>query len=84
MGQVILTWIRSVWAILNGPNHDPVVIGLLFGTAALLFSHVTLFLSFRARLKDKDERIEDLVGQRNKFQDFVLKAKNIDRKSSQP
>ncbi len=41
-----------------------------------------MWWNFRARLKDKDERIEDLVQSRNRFQDIVLRDHEIERKTS--
>jgi hypothetical protein len=80
--KAIIEFLKSLWQVLNSPNNDPVVIGLLIAVAALMISNVINFMSFRARLKDKDERIKDLVEQRNKFQDLVLQSKGVTRKSS--
>ena len=80
--KAIIEFIKSLWQIMNSPNNDPVVIGLLIAVAALIISHMINSMSFRARLKDKDKMIEDLVEQRNKFQDLVLQSKGLTRKSS--
>ena len=73
---------KEIWRILNQPNNDSVVISLLFAGIALVFTNISNYISFRGRLKDKDKRIEDLVEQRNKFQEFVLNSKGLERKSS--
>lgn len=82
MGAAFLQWLKSCWSILNGPGNDPVVLGLITALTSILLAHIMAFLSFRARLKDKDLRIADLVEQRNKFQDLILSAKGITRKST--
>jgi hypothetical protein len=80
--KAIIEFIKSLWQIMNSPNNDPVVVGLLIAVVALIISHVMNSMSFRARLKDKDKTIEDLVEQRNKFQDLLLQSKGLTRKSS--
>lgn len=73
---------KAIWNILNSPNNDPIIVALIIAFFALLYLNINNFFSCRARIKDKDKRIEDLVEERNKFQDTVLKLKGIDRKSS--
>ena len=73
---------KAIWNILNSPNNDPIIVALIIAFFALLYANIHDFLNCRARIKDKDKRIEDLVEERNKFQDIVLKSKGIDRKSS--
>jgi hypothetical protein len=80
--KAILEWIKSVWEIFNSPKNDTIIIGLLIALAGIIVSNITMYFSFRARLKDKDKMIVDLVDQRNKLQDYILKGKNINRKTS--
>ena len=82
VGNALLQWIKSCWSVLNGPGNDPIVFGLITALGGILLAHVMAFMSFRARLKDKDERIADLVEQRNKFQNLVLNGKGLSRKST--
>ena len=82
MSNAFLQWARSLWEVLNGPNNDPIVLGLIIALSGILLAHGMALMSFRARLRDKDQRIEDLVDQRNKFQDLVLSAKGVIRKST--
>jgi len=81
--KTILDLFTALWAIFNSPNNDTIVVSLIIASLALIFSHVSMYLSFKRVLKEKDERIKDLVSQRNSFQEIVLAAKGINRKSSQ-
>lgn len=78
----MLEGLKAVWQVLHGPDNDPIVVGLLIGWLGLVVSHVTMFISYRRVLREKDRRIEDLVDQRNLFQDIVLKFKGLARLSS--
>jgi hypothetical protein len=80
--RAFLTECKTIWQVVNGPGNDPIIISLIVGLGLSIASHLAGFLSYRARLKDKDERIADLVDQRNKFQEIVLKGQGIERKSS--
>lgn len=79
----LLDYIKALWQVLNRPDNDGVVVGLLIACAALLFTQVSNFFSCRSRLRDKDERIRDLVEERNKLQEVLLREKGIERKSSE-
>lgn len=72
----------AIWATINSPDNDPIVIALIIGWAALLFANFRVFLANKARLADKDKHIEDLIKERDKYQEFVLGKKGIARKSS--
>jgi len=78
----LFNFVKAIWNILNSPNNDPIIVALIIAFFASLFVNIRNFLNCRTRIKDKDKRIEDLVEERNKFQDIVLKSKGIDRKSS--
>ena len=68
--------LQHIWTVLTGPNNDPVVLGLIFGWLALLLSHIRVYFNYRAVLRAKDAHIEDLVKQRNKFQNLILRERN--------
>ena len=74
--------LKSIWEILNSPDNDPIIVGFLIALVGLFVAHLRGIFNCRARLKDKEERILDLVEQRNKFQDKVLGNKGIKRRSS--
>lgn len=74
--------IKAVWLTLNGPDNDEIVVALIIALGILLYNNIKSFFEYRARLRDKDKAIEDLVQQRNLFQDKVLNPTNIQRKSS--
>jgi hypothetical protein len=78
----MLNGLKEIWQVLNGPGNDPVVVGLLVGWLALVLSNVSMFLSYKRVLTEKDRRIEDLVEQRNKFQEIVLTHKGLTRLST--
>ena len=66
----------------SGPNSGPIIFGMVIALFALLVSYIFLWLQFHARLSDKDRHIEDLVNERNKLQDYILRNKGLTRKSS--
>ena len=65
--------LKAIWDIFNGPDNDSIVVALLVGWLALIYAQVRVWWNTKRLLKEKDDRIEDLVGQRNFFQDIVLK-----------
>lgn len=83
MGAAIQSIIKGYRDIADGPGHEAVIFGLIIALLAIIVGHLMAFFQFKARLNDKDERIKDLVEERNKFQHIVLKGKGISRKSSQ-
>ena len=82
MGDAIIKCIKAVWQILHSPDNDVIVVALLIAFVPLFISQVRGFLSYRKILKEKDTRIEDLVEQRNLFQDIALNKLGIKRISS--
>jgi|GEM_PF-6910415 len=72
----------ELWKTLNSPGNDPIIIGAIAVIIALLISNIRSYFSFKKLILDKDTRIKDLVEQRNKFQDIVLKDLGSKRKSS--
>jgi len=74
--------IISIWNIFNSPNNDPVIAGLIIGLVAVLWANISMFRNFKARLKDKDDHITDLVSERNKLQDYFFKHMDMERKST--
>ncbi len=82
MGTGIKEFIASIWQIVNGKENDPIVIGLIIGLFSVIIANFSLYLSFRARLKDKDLHIKDLVNERNKLQDYFFKHMNLERKTT--
>jgi len=80
--KAIIEIIKNLWRILNSPNNDPVVLGLIIAVFALLISSIRGFFNCKALLREKDKRIEDLVKERDKLQDYLLKIKGVQRKSS--
>lgn len=72
----------ELWKKLNSPDNDPIIIGAIAVIIALLISNVRSYFSFKKLIDDKDTRIKDLVEQRNKFQDIVLKELGSRRKTS--
>ncbi len=71
--------ISAIWKILNSPDNDPVVIGLLLGWSALLVAQTIMFFSYRRLLNSKDRHLEDIIEQRNLFQEVVLKGQGLKR-----
>lgn len=82
MFKGLINGLAAFWGVLNGPDNDPIIVGLLFGWLALVVAQVSMWRSYRAVLKAKDDRIEDLVETRNTFQDLALKQHGLKRKSS--
>ena len=82
LGKACLEWIKAIWYIFNSPDNDPIVIGLLIAIFSLIAAYAITSRSNRRLIAEKDERIEDLTKQRNKFQNIVLQSKGIERKSS--
>lgn len=80
----IIGYGKCVWDSISNPDKTAVIIGLATGWFSLIVSHIIMYLSFRGRLKEKDIRIEDLVEQRNKFQELVLEQRGIERKTTKP
>jgi hypothetical protein len=74
--------LKEIWQVLNGPGNDAVVVGLLLGWLGLFVSHFTMLISYRRVLSEKDRRIEDIVEQRNLFQEIVLTQKGLTRVST--
>lgn len=82
MLKAITNFATALWDTFNSPNNDPIVLGLLIAVGALLFSHLTGYFNYRKILGEKDARIKDLVQQRNLFQEMVLCAKDVKRKTT--
>lgn len=78
----MLQGFKQFWQIIMSENNDPVIVGFMVAFAALFYAQVRIFFNNRKLLKAKDERIQDLVDQRNKFQNIALREKDIERKSS--
>lgn len=74
--------IDGFMTLAKGPNNEPLIFGLIIALFGVLVGHCISLWQYKARLKDKDERIKDLVEQRNQFQEIVLQSKGIKRKSS--
>jgi hypothetical protein len=75
-------FIESIWEVINSPNNDPIIIGFIIGFSALLISSIRSHINYRKLIKEKDERIKDLINERNKLQNFLLKQKNVERRTS--
>ena len=73
--------IKAVIEYVN--NEQSILIALVIGLIALLYSHFHVWFAYRGRLADKNAHIKDLIGERNKLQDFVLKQKGRKRLTSE-
>lgn len=83
LGAVLGT-IKKIWDILNAPNNDPIIVSLVIGWGAFLFSFLMVWLSYRARLIDKDKEINRLVDERNKWQEFFFEERGAKRLTTKP
>jgi len=63
-------------------GKEGIIVGLAISSVSLLIAQLSIYFKNRYVLKEKDKRIEDLVEQRNKFQDIVLNEKGLKRKST--
>lgn len=77
-------YVKCIWAILNGPNNQPIIVALVLGWFSLILSQIGTFFTYRARLKDKDGEINRLVEERNKLQDYLLRNKGMQRLTTKP
>jgi hypothetical protein len=74
--------VEKFFELAHGPGQEPLIFGLIVALASLIISHVLALIQFRGRLRDKDRHIDDLVQQRNRFQEVALQSKGITRKST--
>ncbi len=78
----MLQYLKGIWEICNGPNNSPILIALGIGYFALGVAYIRIYFSYRAILKEKDKRIEDIIETRNFFQNLFLQQYGVERKSS--
>lgn len=73
----------AIKAVIEYANKEQsILIALAIGLIALLYSHFHVWIAYRGRLADKNVHIKDLIEERNKLQDFVLKQKGRKRLTS--
>ena len=65
-------WIKAIWTVANSPGNDPVIVGLVLASFAMLCGYSISFWRTSQLLKEKDKRIEDLVQERNRLHDVLL------------
>ena len=63
-------------------DNEYVMFSLILVCIMLLFNNWKISNAYKDRLKDKDEHIEDLVKQRNMFQEKLLNLIDIKREST--
>ena len=63
-------------------QDNGLVVPLSIAVVVLMYSHIHIWLSHRARLSDKDKHIEDLIDERNKLQQFLFEQQGRDRLTS--
>ncbi len=78
----MIQYFKAIWDICNGPNNSPILIAFGIGWVALALAFIRIYFSYRAILKEKDKRIEDIIETRNFFQDLFLQQYRIERKST--
>lgn len=76
----MLQGFKQFWQIIMSENNNPVIVGFMVAFAALFYAQVRIFFNNSKLLKAKDERIQDLVEQRSKFQNIALREKTLKEK----
>ena len=75
--------LAAIKSLIEYVNQEPsILFALVIALIALLYSHFHVWLAYRGRLSDKDNHINDLISERNKLQDFVLRQKGRKRLTS--
>jgi hypothetical protein len=72
----------AIWKAVN--QDSSVVAALVIAVIVLMYSHVHIWLASRARLKDKDRHIEDLIRERNRLQEVLFRQVGRQRTTSRP
>ena len=71
-------------ALWNTYSQDKnIVTALAISVVILMYSHVHIWLANRARLRDKDNHIEDLIQERNRLHEFLFDQQGRKRLTSQ-
>jgi hypothetical protein len=77
----MLEALRAVWAAIS--QDSSLVPELAISVVVLMYSHVHIWVASRARLRDKDRHIEDLIRERNRLQTFLFQQQGRERLTSQ-
>jgi uncharacterized membrane protein YqjE len=72
----------DLWHALSTASDSTIAV-LVLGMVALMFSHWQIRRSYKERLADKDKHIEELIVERNRLQDVLLKQVGVKRESSE-
>lgn len=82
MTEGCVAFVKSLWAVANGPNNEPVVLGLIVALFGMLVAFWKQSRATKEILEEKDRRIADLVRERNKFQEIVLELSGVKRQTT--
>ena len=77
-----LTFFQGLWALIESENNEILILALTISIFSILVSYFIVTKQFKNRLKDKDERIEDLIKQRNLYEKHFFSQINKKRKTT--
>lgn len=80
-GARMLDALRTLWTTYS--QDRGLVTPLALAVVVLMYSHVHIWLANRARLRDKDDHIKDLIQERNRLQEYLFNQQGRKRLTSQ-